>query len=74
MRVGELVIDPARWKVLVREREVRLTKLEFRLLRLLASDPTRLRAWRLSATRWRELGSDCGRQLGYDHVLDRVNR
>jgi two-component system response regulator VicR len=42
VRVGELVIDAARWRVLVGEREVRLTKLEFRLLRMLASDPTRV--------------------------------
>lgn len=42
VRVGDLVIDPARWKVLVREREVQLTRMEFRLLRKLASDPTRV--------------------------------
>lgn len=42
IRVGDLVIDPARWKVLVGEREVQLTKMEFRLLRKLASDPTRV--------------------------------
>lgn len=42
MRVGELVIDPARWRVLVGEREVHLTKTEFTLLWKLASDPTRV--------------------------------
>jgi DNA-binding response OmpR family regulator len=42
VRVGELVIDPARWKVLVGTREVQLTKTEFRLLSKLASDPTRV--------------------------------
>jgi DNA-binding response OmpR family regulator len=42
VRVGELVIDAARWKILVGDREVRLTKLEFGLLRMLASDPTRV--------------------------------
>jgi DNA-binding response OmpR family regulator len=42
VRVGELVIDPARWMVLVGEREVHLTKMEFRLLQKLASDPTRV--------------------------------
>lgn len=42
VRVGDLVIDPARWKVLVGTREVQLTKTEFRLLLKLASDPTRV--------------------------------
>jgi DNA-binding response OmpR family regulator len=42
VRVGEIVIDPVRWKVLVSGREVLLTKMEFRLLRMLASDPTRV--------------------------------
>lgn len=41
MRVGELLVDPARWKVVVGEREVQLTE-EFGLLRILASDPTRV--------------------------------
>jgi len=41
-RVGELVIDPARRKVTVGEREVHLSKTEFTLLRVLASDPTRV--------------------------------
>jgi DNA-binding response OmpR family regulator len=41
-RVGELMIDPARRKVMVGEREVRLSKKEFTLLRVLASDPTRI--------------------------------
>jgi DNA-binding response OmpR family regulator len=40
-RVGELLVDPASWKVIVGERDVRLAKKEFRLL-LLASDPTRV--------------------------------
>jgi two-component system response regulator ResD len=42
VRVGEIVIDPARRKVLVGEREVHLAKKEFGLLRVLASDPTRV--------------------------------
>jgi DNA-binding response OmpR family regulator len=41
-RVGDLVIDPIRRKVLVGERDVRLAKKEFSLLRMLASDPTRV--------------------------------
>jgi DNA-binding response OmpR family regulator len=42
LRVGELVIDPLRRKVAVGEREVALAKKEFTLLRVLASDPTRV--------------------------------
>jgi DNA-binding response OmpR family regulator len=42
VRVGELLIDPARHKVMVGDREVRLAKMEFTLLRVLASDPTRV--------------------------------
>lgn len=42
VRVGELTVDPARRKVRVGEREVRLSKKEFTLLRVLASDPTRV--------------------------------
>jgi DNA-binding response OmpR family regulator len=41
-RVGELLIDPARRKVTVGDREVHLAKKEFTLLRVLASDPTRV--------------------------------
>lgn len=41
-RVGELVIDPARRKVWVGEREVALSNKEFGLLRVLASDPSRV--------------------------------
>jgi DNA-binding response OmpR family regulator len=41
-RIGELLIDPARRKVMVGDREVHLTKKEFTLLRVLASDPTRV--------------------------------
>ncbi len=41
-RVGDLVIDPMRRKVTVGEREVPLAKKEFTLLRVLASDPTRV--------------------------------
>jgi DNA-binding response OmpR family regulator len=42
VRVGELLVDPARRKVAVGEREVRLARKEFTLLRVLASDPTRV--------------------------------
>ena len=41
-RVGDLVVDPLRRRVTVGEREVCLTKKEFDLLRILASDPTRV--------------------------------
>jgi DNA-binding response OmpR family regulator len=41
-RVGEIVIDPARHKVTIGDREVHLAKKEFILLRALASDPTRV--------------------------------
>lgn len=42
VRVGELMVDPLRRKVMVGEREVALTKKEFTLLRVLAGDPTRV--------------------------------
>lgn len=41
-RVGELIIDPVRYRVTVGERTVSLAKKEFALLRMLASDPTRV--------------------------------
>lgn len=41
-RVGEIVIDPARRKVWVGEREVALSNKEFGLLRVLARDPSRV--------------------------------
>lgn len=42
VRVGELLLDPPRRKVLVGDREVHLARKEFSLLRVLASDPTRV--------------------------------
>jgi DNA-binding response OmpR family regulator len=42
VRVGELLVDPGRRKVMVGDREVRVAKKEFTLLRVLASDPTRV--------------------------------
>ena len=45
-RVGEIVVDPARRKVWVGEREVALSNKEFGLLRVLASDPSRVFAKR----------------------------
>jgi DNA-binding response OmpR family regulator len=42
VRVGKLLVDPARRKVTVGDREVRLAKKEFILVRVLASDPTRV--------------------------------
>jgi DNA-binding response OmpR family regulator len=42
VRAGEIVVDPAQWRVTVGEREVVLSKKEFSLLRVLASDPTRV--------------------------------
>jgi DNA-binding response OmpR family regulator len=41
-RVGALTIDPGRRRVMVGERFVSLSKKEFGLLRILASDPTRV--------------------------------
>jgi DNA-binding response OmpR family regulator len=41
-RVGELTIDPGRRRVMVGDRFVSLSKKEFGLLRILASDPTRV--------------------------------
>ncbi|HET7122167.1 MAG TPA: response regulator transcription factor [Solirubrobacterales bacterium] len=41
-RVGDLVIDPLRRRVCVGERPVELAKKEFALLRVLATDPTRV--------------------------------
>jgi len=41
-RVGDLVIDPIRRQVVVGDREVALTRKEFDLLSVLASDPTRV--------------------------------
>jgi DNA-binding response OmpR family regulator len=40
VRVGELLVDPPRRKVLVGDREVHLARKEFSLLRVLADDPT----------------------------------
>jgi two-component system, OmpR family, response regulator len=42
IRVGELMVDPLRRKVMVGQREVPLAKKEFSLLRVLAGDPTRV--------------------------------
>jgi DNA-binding response OmpR family regulator len=41
-RIGDLMVDAPRRKVMVGEREVPLAKKEFTLLRVLASDPTRV--------------------------------
>jgi DNA-binding response OmpR family regulator len=42
LRVGEIVVDAARRKAWVGDREVSLSNKEFGLLRVLASDPTRV--------------------------------
>ena len=42
LRLGDLVVDPPRHKVTVADREVHLARKEFLLLRVLASDPTRV--------------------------------
>ena len=42
IRVGELTVDPVRRRVTVGDREVGLAKKEFTLLRVLATDPTRV--------------------------------
>jgi DNA-binding response OmpR family regulator len=41
-RIGDLMIDPIRRKVMVGEQEIALAKKEFTLLRVLAGDPTRV--------------------------------
>jgi len=69
-RVGDLVVDPLRRKVMVGKREVVLAKKEFSLLRVLASDPTRVfskeellrEVWGFSSpTRTRTLDSHASR-------------
>jgi DNA-binding response OmpR family regulator len=42
VRYGDLVVDPGRRRVTVAGREVHLAKMEFALLRVLATDPTRV--------------------------------
>ena len=42
LRVGELIVDPLRRQVTVGSREIPLARKEFALLRILASDPTRV--------------------------------
>jgi DNA-binding response OmpR family regulator len=42
IRVGELIVDPVRRRVMLAGREVALAKKEFTLLRVLAADPTRV--------------------------------
>jgi DNA-binding response OmpR family regulator/transcriptional regulator with XRE-family HTH domain len=42
VRVGEILIDPGRRKVTVGGRRVELSRLEFALLRMMATDPTRV--------------------------------
>ncbi|MCW2981828.1 MAG: response regulator transcription factor [Solirubrobacterales bacterium] len=42
VQAGEILVDAARRKVMVGDREVHLAKKEFTLLRVLASDPTRV--------------------------------
>lgn len=42
IRVGELMVDPLRRKVMIGQLEVPLAKKEFTLLRVLAGDPTRV--------------------------------
>jgi DNA-binding response OmpR family regulator len=42
LRVGEIVVDPGRHRVWVGGREVRLSKKEFSLLRILSTDPHRV--------------------------------
>jgi DNA-binding response OmpR family regulator len=41
-RVGDLTIDPVRRRVTVGDRQIHLSKKEFSLLRVLATDPTRV--------------------------------
>jgi DNA-binding response OmpR family regulator len=70
LRVGELVVDPARRQAWAGERPLRLSNKEFALLRVLASDPYRVfskrellgEVWGLQApTRTRTLDSHASR-------------
>jgi len=70
LRVGEIVIDPGRWRVWVGGRSVQLSKKEFVLLHVLASDPHRVfskrellgEVWGLQApTKTRTLDSHASR-------------
>jgi DNA-binding response OmpR family regulator len=69
VRVGDLVVDPPRRKVTFGDDELRLSKKEFLLLRVLASDPTRvfskeellLSVWGLRSGKTRTLDSHASR-------------
>jgi DNA-binding response OmpR family regulator len=71
VQVGEITIDPSRRKVTVGDREVHLAKKEFTLMRVLASDPTRVFSkdellrdvwgFKAPAGRTRTLDSHCSR-------------
>ncbi len=70
IRIGEVVVDPNRRRVWVGEREVALSKKEFSLLRVLATDPHRVfskgellgEVWGLKApTKTRTLDSHASR-------------
>lgn len=70
IRVGEIVVDPARRRAWVGAREVQLSKKEFSLLRVLATDPHRVfskrellgEVWGLQApTKTRTLDSHASR-------------
>jgi DNA-binding response OmpR family regulator len=53
VRAGEILIDPGRHKVVVGDREVALARKEFVLLRVLATDPTRVfTKWELLREVW----------------------
>jgi DNA-binding response OmpR family regulator len=75
VEVGELSIDPGRRRVMVGERYVRLSRKEFTLLRVLASDPTRVfskeellrEVWGIS-----EIGADGSRTRTLDSHASRL--
>jgi DNA-binding response OmpR family regulator len=74
VRVDQLLIDPARRKVMVGEREVHLAKKEFILLRVLASDPTRVFSKaELLRDVW-GLGAPAGRTRTIDSHASRLRR
>jgi DNA-binding response OmpR family regulator len=85
LRVGDLVVDPACRRVMVGGEEVPLAKKEFALLRILASDPTRVfskqellqRVWGFSnAGRTRTLDSHASRlrrKLDPEHARFVIN-
>jgi two-component system, OmpR family, response regulator VicR len=74
VRIGEILIDPGRRKILVGARRVELTKLEFDFLRVLATDPSRVFAKEeLLRTIWGPRAKSGGTRV-VDSYASRVRR